>query len=280
MFREALVDICFIDESGDSGILPSATAPIQPVFVLGALVLDASLVKSVTAEFLGVKRRFFPGLHNPSKPLDILMQVVKGCDLRRNVRTGGRNKIRQALLFLGQVFDILERHQARVFARVWVKGIAAPVNERSLYTFSMQSLCATFQSHLASRAREGLIIADSRNKAKNSNVSYSIFTRKYKQAGDEYPNIVEMPTFGHDENHVGLQLADYICSAIICPMAIQSYCSGLLRNIHVSPNYESIKVMFGARLKAMQYRHCDNGKWRGGVTVCDGLAGRPGSAIF
>jgi hypothetical protein len=32
-----------------------------------------------------------------------------------------------------------------------------------------------------------------------------------------------MPTFGHSENHAGLQLADLVCSALLFPMAMDAY---------------------------------------------------------
>jgi hypothetical protein len=275
-----LLKICYIDESGDTGVVATNTSPVQPVFVVGGIVLDADLVKNVTADFLSIKRRFFPNLVVPGKPLDILMNVVKGADLRKMVRHGGRNKIRFALNFLGNVLDLFDTYGITIFSRVWVKGVNAPINSRSMYTFSIQSLCGSFQHLLSCTDSAGLVIADSRTKAQNSRVSYSIFTRKFKQSGDSYGRILEMPTFGHDENHVGLQLSDYVCSALVFPIAAYVYCSGFLSNMHVSPNFQCIKDAFGPRLKALQYRYCESGKWCGGVTVSDCLAQRSSSLIF
>jgi len=34
------VKLCYLDESGDTGLLPSATAPIQPVFVIAGLIVN------------------------------------------------------------------------------------------------------------------------------------------------------------------------------------------------------------------------------------------------
>jgi hypothetical protein len=37
---------------------------------------------------------------------------------------------------------------------------------------------------------------------------------------------MEVPSFGHSDNHAGLQLADLICSAFLWPMAMHAYCEG------------------------------------------------------
>ena len=60
-------------------------------------------------------------------------------------------------------------------------------------------------------------------------------------AGDQYPHVLEMPTYGHSENHVGLQLADVICSALLFPMAVSAYCVGTVTNLHVLPEYGELR---------------------------------------
>lgn len=175
----------------------------------------------------------------------------------------------------------MRRCDARVFGRVWIKGIAAPINGTAIYTSSIQALCATFQNFLDARGEQGIVIADSRRPSQNARVSHSIFTQKYKVSGDPFHRIVEMPTFGHSENHAGIQIADLLCSALLFPMAVHSYCSGHVTNIHVRPGYEILKRRFGSVLKALQHRYQDeNLRWRGGVTVSDELQRRSGGLLF
>jgi hypothetical protein len=99
-------------------------------------------------------------------------------------------------------------------------------------------------------------------------------------AGDPYPHLVEMPTYGHSENHVGLQLADLICSALLFPMAVSACCVGAVTNPHVLPEYGGLRRRYGGRLKALQYRYLEAGSYRGGIVVADGLAQRPGRILF
>jgi hypothetical protein len=67
-------------------------------------------------------------------------------------------------------------------------------------------------------------------------VSHSIFTQKFKAEGDQYPRVLEMPTFGHSNNHVGIQIADLLASALLYPMATCAYCRGHVSNVHVDAN--------------------------------------------
>ena len=90
-----------------------------------------------------------------------------------------------------------------------------------------------------------------------------------------------MVTFGHSENHVGLQLADILCSSLLFPMAACSYCLGHMANIHVHQEYQILKTRYGPRVRNLQFRYRDGtGKWRGGVTVSDAIAQRHGGLLF
>lgn len=119
----------------------------------------------------------------------------------------------------------------------------------------------------------GIVIADSRNKQKNSNLSHSIFTQRYRSAGDPYQKIAELPTFAHSDNHAGLQLSDFICSALLFPIATQVCCAHhLIDQTHCSIEYLSLKDTYGNRLKNLQYRYQDhNNKWTGGICLVDPL---------
>jgi hypothetical protein len=95
-----------------------------------------------------------------------------------------------------------------------------------------------------------------------------------------------MPAFGHSTNHAGLQITDLICSGLLCPIAIYSYCLGSISNVHVTPQYKILKDRYAHRLQKMQYRYQQKSgtaitpHWMGGVTVSDSLSQRNSSFFF
>lgn len=273
--------VCYVDEAGCTGRLPSSTSPVQPAFVLVGVALPWVSVRPLTNDFLQLKRTFFPrAMAAHPKFLDGVRVEVKGSELRKDIarETAAR---RHAIGFLDKALRLLGTYEARIFGRVWVKGLGDPFDGTAVYTYSMQDICATFQHMLCTERTHGFVIADSRDKSKNSSVSHSIFTQKFRSAGDPLDRIVEMPTFGHSDNHVGLQLSDLVCSALLYPMTMHAYCSGHVTNVHVRPGYHIIGPRYGAALKALQYRYQgSDGRWRGGMTVSDAIGQRPGSLLF
>lgn len=96
-----------------------------------------------------------------------------------------------------------------------------------------------------------------------------------------YPRVLELPAFGHSENHVGVQICDLFLSAIVVPIAAHTYCTGAISNVHVKPGYAGLKAGFAERLKEMQHLYQDGEcKWRGGTTVNDGIGKRSSSLMF
>lgn len=275
--------VCYLDEAGCTGALPSATHQIQPAFILLAMALPLDSVPRLTTDFLRLKREFFPHCVQSSRTfLDSIRYEIKGAELRKAIALGTPREHRHAIGFLDRILNLLEYYEARVFGRVWIKGIGATFDGTSVYTSSVQDICQTFQSLLVTLGTGGIVIADSRNKPKNSSVSHSIFTQKYRLAGDPFDRIIEMPTFGHSDNHAGLQMADLLCSALLFPMAMFCYCTGHIQNLHVRAGYEAIHERYCISIKKLQHRYQEpeGGRWRGGLTVCDGIARRPGSLLF
>lgn len=273
---------CYLDESGCTGVLPHARSDVQPLFVPAAVIVKQEALQSATRLFLEAKRRFFPGLMSGEPHhLTAVLKEVKGSELRRAICATGRNRVRQTQGFLDQVVSILEKHDAKIVGRVLVKGFGVAIDGRSIYTSSVQAICGYFQQFLVEKAAVGLMIADSRSKAKNSNLSHSIFTQKFSIGGDRYSRILEMPSFGHSENHVGLQLADLLCSAFLFPMAAHSYCEGHVSSVHVQRDFRRLRERYGARLKRLQFLYRDQtGKMRGGITVDDRLGRRSSAILF
>jgi hypothetical protein len=276
------MQLCYVDESGCTGVIPTATSLIQPVFAIAGLVVNHACLHQLTRDFLQLKRRFFPAARPPgAMHLEWVLYEVKGADLRKQAVDPSHRKRRHALGFLDSFVALLETHQVRVLGRIWIKGIGTPFDGRAVYTSSMQTICAGFQELLRTTGDVGFVISDSRNKPKNANVAHSIFTKKFKASGDEYPNILEMVTFGHSENHAGLQLADLLCSAILFPLATYSFCHPHIQSVHVRSEYLSLKRRYGQRLRQLQFRYQDDaGRWRGGIVVADAIGRQPGSQLF
>jgi hypothetical protein len=276
------VRICYIDESGDTRPLDEPESQVAPVCVIAGVVFEQSAIPSLTKGFLRLKEQRFPRLVPRRGRLhERVLCEVKGSDLRRTLRAGGgRNPRRHTLGFLDKLLRLLEEHDAELFARVWVKEIGGTVNGRALYASSMQALCSYFERLLQAHDDTGFVIADHRTPALNVPVSHSVFTQKFKHSGDEYERILEMPTFGDSRNHVGIQIADLLCSSLLFPMATYSYCRGHVSSVHVDEGFGVLAERFGDRLGRMQFRFDDAGRRRGGITVDDRLGREHGGLLL
>ncbi len=264
--------ICYLDESGCTGMLPAVNSPIQPVFVLGGVILDQQSIRAVTGALLALKQRFFPNLLAAGALYhDWMAAEIKGADIRKKARSSSRNERRFAYTVIDAALKILETHKARIVARVYVKPVGAAFNGAAVYTSTVQAVYATFQEFLSAIHSIGLVIADSRTKGKNAIVSHSVFTQRFKAAGDPYPALAEVPTFGHSDNHAGLQMTDFICSALLYPIAAQVCCAGHMTDItHISEHYDNLRTRYGERVQNLQFRYRDgDGHWRGGITLVD-----------
>ena|ERR1700684_441837 len=256
---------------------------VTPAFVVAGIVIDQQLLENLTRAFMELKAKFYPRLMRRSKHrLGLILPEIKGADLRRALRTGApRRNRRQTIGFLDELMDLLEYHDAKIFGRIWIKDIGARCDDQSVYTFSVQAICADFQNMLETTGDSGFVIADSRSPALNANVAHSVFTQKFMTEGDRYPRVLEMPTFGHSQNHAGIQIADLLCSAMLFPMATRAYCSGYVQNVHVDSAFGVLATRYGGRLQALQHRYRDDENLRrGGVTVSDPLGRKNGGMLF
>ncbi|MHA3905198.1 DUF3800 domain-containing protein [Castellaniella sp. WN] len=197
---------------------------------------------------------------------------IKGSDIRRMARSTSRNDRRFAYGVIKAALDILTNHHARIVGRIFVKPIGGAFDGTSVYSSSVQRICESLQHFLQRQNDDGILIADSRNKAKNSGISHSVFTQMYSSTGNPYPNLIEAPTFGHSDNHAGLQLSDLLCSALLFPMTTELCC---LRHIqdqtHCFAQHANLRTRYGAILRTLQYRYQHNGYWNGGISLADPL---------
>ncbi|MDP9105511.1 MAG: DUF3800 domain-containing protein, partial [Candidatus Eremiobacteraeota bacterium] len=240
------------------------------------MFFDYARLEPLTHDYLILKKRFFPNLAYRSQSyLDAVLAEVKGSNLRRSAARGGRNAQRQVFGFLDRVLDLLDLHSVKVVARIYTKAIGGPFVGRAVYSASVQNIIEYYEQYLSAHTDYGICLLDARLKHLNTQVAHSIFTQKFSTARARYPRVVELPAFVHSDNHVGIQLADLLSSAILFPIASVTYCSGHVNNVHVQPGFATIKTRYAARIKALQFRYFDaQQRFRGGITVSDAIARR------
>ena len=276
--------ICFIDEAGDLGVLSNPPLPNdQPVLTIAGLIIDAERLADLTEDFMALKYTYFPSLpYSSSRPLDRILHEIKGAELRKNATRGSARQRSNTIGFLDRILGLLQDYGVRLVARIWVKGIDKEFKARSIYTSSIQGICTYFEHFLNQSDDTGLCIADSRYKIDNVRVSHSIFTQKFRPTVQSYQHLVELPTFGHSENHVGLQLCDIVCSALLFPIACFAYCTGHVNNVHVQPRAGALRDRYGQQLKTLQYRYQNpkDFRYEGGLVVSDAIGQKNGSLMF
>jgi hypothetical protein len=277
------VKLLYLDEAGDLLALPAQalTDTDQPVFVLGGIIMDYARLDALTQDFLALKKRFFPGLPYPSNlALDAVLPEIKGANIRRNAIHRSRQLRRHTLGFISHIVSLLENHHVQITARIWIKQPGGYMNRTAIYTSSVQRLYRIYDHYLTTAQDYGMCLIDSRSKFLNVPVAHSIFTQKFKNI-PEYLRVIELPGFVHSDNHVGIQLSDLLCSALLSPMAAVTYCFGHIANVHVKAEHAVFKQLYGHRLKALQYRFQDSdGRWRGGISVTDLIGKRSCAHLF
>jgi hypothetical protein len=264
---------------GNVGVRLRLTPTYEMAIV--SLIADAAEIHDLTLGFLDLKRRYFPNKFGNSRhQLDGVLVEIKGSDLRSTIRKYGE-RADATLRFIDGTLDLLRAHKARLLATVWIKGIDKPFDSRAIYTTSIQAACRNFSAFLGWHNSTGFMVADSRTPTLNTQVSHSIFTQKYRTKGDPMSRLLDLPTFGHSNNHAPLQIADLLCSTLLFPIATATYCAGHIVGKHVNGRDNFIKYRYASRIKKLQYRYKDAaGLMQGGVFVNDQLQGRRSDLLF
>lgn len=262
------VKICYVDESGGFEP-PDSRLDATPVMLILGLILDHRQLSPLTTDWLDLKRTFYPGAVVSKHRLASLAAEVKGSKVRKALRSTSRSQRRHALRFCGELVTMLERYDARLVGRLWVKKPSTTMDPIASYTYAIQDISAHFNQYLDHEDDVGIVLCDSRAFNQDSQVSRSIFTRKHRAAGDAYPRIAESPLFGQSHDHVGLQLSDLIASAVLFPMAARAYCTNTCLTNHAHVRFDELRTTFAARLRKRAYRYHDGVRWRGGVVVSD-----------
>jgi hypothetical protein len=244
--------------------------------VILGLIVNAASVPALTRDFLALKRRHFPGRFNAPHALEHILVEVKGNEILQMTRSPSRNKRRQAQRLRAELLDLTAAHGGHIVGRVWVKEVGKSMSPAASYCYAVQDIAKHFSQYLQSRSSEGVLVADAREHQQNVRMAQSVFTQKWRIAGDPYPFMREIPLLAHSDNHAGLQIADLLASTLIFPMAAAAYCCTVPRAVHSSTRYEEVRASFGLQVRHLQYRYRDEtGRWRGGLVVATQLPTGP-----
>ena len=141
--------MCYVDESGDTGLFDANERNSQPVFLLCALIVNQSRLESITREVIRLKQSYFPSYSQGTQHWhDWLKVEVKGANIRRALREDTRRSRRHILGFLSAVVSLLESNDARISARVYIKEPASEFKGASVYSAAIQRLAQTFEDKL------------------------------------------------------------------------------------------------------------------------------------
>jgi uncharacterized protein DUF3800 len=272
--------LCYVDESG--GFEPEGSSvSATPLMVIAGVVVDHRDIRPITTEYLRLKQTFYPrALGHAPHLLDYILAEIKSTDLRAQLRSSSRQDRRHAIGYLDKIVSMLERYHARIIGRVWVKAPGAGLDRVSTYTYAIQDLARHFESLLDRSRQPGLMICDSRMHGQDQQVSHGVFTFKHRLMGDQFPHLVESPTFAVSANHAGLQLADLVAGALIFPIACRVYCGSAILPAG-SHHYDKLRERYAERLRLLQYLYTDAaGRTRGGFVVSDKRASRSSGYLF
>ena len=275
----ALVQLCYVDESGKAETLTRADGQQQPVLVIAGVSLPEDQLTAVTHDWIELKRRYLPGLARRGRKgwLDAILSEMKGSGLRRGFRAKGTNRQQKhSIGVIDGTLKLLERHDARIVGRVWVKSLDAPNDDMRLHSSSLQFICAAFHAGLPGDER-GMVVVDSQTYQHNFRLAHSMFTQRFGLA-PSHERLVDMPVFGHSDNHAGLQIADLLCSAVLAPIACAVYAGCYSEwNTHCDSGFLDIRDRFGDRLQALTYDwfNVKAAKETSSVVVDDPVGKRP-----
>ena len=262
--------ICYVEESGDSGVFNPSDPFSNPFFIVIGLFIDRSRLHGVVHDFIRIKTKFFPAVCNAASHfLDRINIEIKGATIRKGIRRSHSHNRRIHLIsFLDACLNLLQHNNVHLLGKVLIKNAFMSNSDAGFYGRSIMHICEHFDHFLQGEDDIGIIIADSRKVAQNKRVSHTVFTQQHQVGGSSYPHIIEIPTYGHSDNFAMLQLADIMCSAIIFPMIIDTFNAHITAgsNVHLSPNFSIIRARYKNRIMRSQYMYQNSqGQYIGGL---------------
>ena len=249
------MQLCYVDESGKAATLTRADAQQQPVVVIAGVSLPEQRLTSITHEWIELKRSYLPHIRSGSRGgwLDGILKELKGTTLRRGFRARATVRQRQqAIGLIDGLVALMERHDCRILGRVWVKQLGVPIEGMHMHFSSLQFICGAFHAGLADDER-GMVVVDSQTYQHNHQLAHSVFTQRFAKH-PSHERLIDMPVFGHSDNHAGLQIADLLCSAVLAPIACAVYGGSYASwNQHCDSGFLDIRERYGTRLRRLTY---------------------------
>jgi Protein of unknown function (DUF3800) len=273
------MQLCYVDESGKAETLTRADVQQQPVVVIAGVSLPEAELTSITHDWIELKARFYPGMAERGQKgwLDGILHDIKGTSLRRGFRAKASNRQRKhAIGLIGETIGLLERHDARIIGRIWLKALDEPNDDMSIHTSSLHFICAAVHAGLVDDERR-MVVVDSQTYQHNFRLAHSMFTLRFGKRA-LHDRLVDMPVFGHSDNHAGLQIADLLCSAVLAPIACAVYGGSYASwNSHCDRGFLDIRERFGERLERLTYQwhNARLGRLSSSVVVHDPNTRRP-----
>ena len=209
--------VFYTDESGSTEpFVEPLKIGSTPVFTLTSVALSLNEWRQFDRKFNNLKEHFFPEiLQRKGRKEDI---EIKGNDI-----TSPRNKeSRRRQDFLKQVFSLLYKFDAKIFAVTFIKSKDNPISSRSIYTHGFQILLERFNDYIKTNEKfdSGIIICDSRAGTMKGQGLDKEVAKSYQsyifgnEKGRKYTYRQEAPLFADSKITVGLQIADIISSVI------------------------------------------------------------------
>lgn len=212
--------ICYIDEAGCPGILPSSNPQVQPALAVIGLSLPQESLPSIEKQFVRHKQIYLYGeVRTDTRHQDAIIEL-KGADLRRCIREGELAEAQRAHKLLDALINTVIAHGAQLYGRVLIKALDHAFDGVAVYADAMMRVAEGFHTLLDQEKTDGLILADSRESTLNSRVSRAIASAKWAAAGSRFPRFPLPPTFGDSHSHIGLQITDVLTSCLILPLAM------------------------------------------------------------
>lgn len=274
------MQLCYVDESGKAEKLCRDRPDQQPVFVVAGLAVPDQRLTELTHSWLDIKRRYNPSIAKKSGQgwLDAIKHETKGTRIRKAFRKGQTGRRRQnAIGVIDQTLLLLESTDCKLIGKAWILKLDHEIeNPVGMYAAGLQFICGAFHAHLSTDER-GMVLVDSQTHHHNHRLAHNLFTARFGRT-PRYERLVDMPVFGHSENHAGLQIADFLCSALLAPIACSVYAGRYDGwNEHCGSDYLVLRDRFGERLQRLTYSWTDpqqSNKQKRSFVVSDPLSKR------
>jgi len=242
-----MVITCYVDEAGCPGKLPSASSPVQPFLILAAVALHSADINTFTRQVNRLKRANLEAMRPGA--ISTGQEEIKGSELRALLRKDPSGHT-PAHRFLDEMLGLLQRFDAQVFAQVAPKPVGAPFDGKAVYASMLFRLARSFHGLLEHRCAEGFMVGDFREPRLNSLMTQAVARSKFGDR-DALPRLLDVPVFGHSESHAGLQVADWLASALIFPMVSHRHAGELKQSAHLHSHDGRLARRYRKRLRAL-----------------------------